>query len=137
MAQILATGFARVAPSHMPQAPVPAANAALADAGLTIGQVDAVTTHNPFAVNDIYFSRQTGFPLDRMNSYGCSLIFGHPQGPTGLRSIAELIEELRQRGGGEPALGSRCFLCYLSTILPALHLGTGDRPHCARDHVPA
>jgi acetyl-CoA C-acetyltransferase len=98
--QILATGFARVAPSHMPQAPVPAANAALADAGLTIGQVDAVTTHNPFAVNDIYFSQQTGFPLDRMNSYGCSLIFGHPQGPTGLRSIAELIEELRQRGGG-------------------------------------
>ena len=35
-----------------------------------------------------------------MNSYGCSLIFGHPQGPTGLRSITELIEELRQRGGG-------------------------------------
>jgi acetyl-CoA acetyltransferase len=39
-------------------------------------------------------------PLERMNSYGCSLIFGLPQGPTGLRSIAELIEELRQRGGG-------------------------------------
>jgi hypothetical protein len=29
-----------------------------------------------------------------------SLIFGHPQGPTGLPSVAELIEELRQRGGG-------------------------------------
>jgi acetyl-CoA acetyltransferase len=100
VAQILATGFARVAPSHMPQAPVPAASAALAAAGLEIGQVDAVTTHNPFAVNDIYFSRETGFPLERMNSYGCSLIFGHPQGPTGLRSVAELIEELRQRGGG-------------------------------------
>jgi acetyl-CoA acetyltransferase len=84
----------------MPQAPVPAALAALESAGLTIGQVDAVTTHNPFAVNDIYFSRQTGYPLDRMNAYGCSLIFGHPQGPTGLRSITELIEELRQRGGG-------------------------------------
>ena len=54
----------------------PAANAALQAAGLTIGQIDAVTTHNPFAVNDIYFSRQTGFPLDRMNSFGCSLIFG-------------------------------------------------------------
>lgn len=100
VAQILATGSARVAPSHMPEAPVPAAQAALADAGLTMRQVDAVTTHNPFAINDIYFSRQAGFPLARMNSYGCSLIFGHPQGPTGLRSIAELIEELRQRGGG-------------------------------------
>ena len=51
-------------------------------------------------VTDIFFSRQTGFPLEKMNSYGCSLIFGHPQGPTGLRSITELIEELRQRGGG-------------------------------------
>jgi acetyl-CoA acetyltransferase len=100
VAQILATGFARVAPRHMPQAPVPAASAALAAADVTISQVDAVTTHNPFAVNDIYFSRETGFPLERMNSYGCSLIFGHPQGPTGLRSVAELIEELRQRGGG-------------------------------------
>ena len=100
VAQILASGFARVKASHMPEAPVPAALAALDAAGIGIGQVDAVTTHNPFAVNDIYFSRHTGYPLDKMNSYGCSLIFGHPQGPTGLRSIAELIEELRQRGGG-------------------------------------
>jgi hypothetical protein len=35
-----------------------------------------------------------------MNSYRCSLVFGHPQAPTGLRSIAELIETLRLRGGG-------------------------------------
>jgi acetyl-CoA acetyltransferase family protein len=98
--QILASGFARVAPSHMPQAPVPAAQAALDAAGIAIDQIDAVTTHNPFAVNDIYFSQQTGYPLEKMNAYGCSLIFGHPQGPTGMRSIAELIEELRQRGGG-------------------------------------
>lgn len=100
VARILATGFSRVAKTRMPQAPVPAASAALKDAGLTIEHVDAVTTHNPFAVNDIYFSRETGFPLAAMNPYGCSLIFGHPQGPTGLRSIAELIEGLRLRGGG-------------------------------------
>lgn len=97
---ILATAFARVGKTHMPQAPVPAALSALADAGLDISHVDAITTHNPFAVNDLYFSKMTGYPLDRMNNYGCSLIFGHPQGPTGLRSIAELIEELRMRGGG-------------------------------------
>ena len=100
VARVLATGFARAPAGRMPQAPVPAAMAALESAGLSISQVDAVTTHNPFAVNDVYFSRQTGYPLDRMNAYGCSLIFGHPQGPTGLRSIAELIEELRLRGGG-------------------------------------
>ena len=98
--QLLATGFARVAKSHMPQAPVPAANAALAAAGLTIGQVDAVTTHNPFAVNDLWFQSQTGFPVERMNPYGCSLVYGHPQAPTGARAIVELIEALALRGGG-------------------------------------
>ena len=66
------------------------------------GQADvrAITTHNPFAVNDLFFSRETGIKVDDMNAYGCSLVFGHPQGPTGLRSIAELIETLRLRGGG-------------------------------------
>ena len=81
-------------------APVPAALSALKSADKVIGDVAAVTTHNPFAVNDLYFSAQTGIAVDSMNIYGCSLIFGHPQGPTGLRSIAELVETLRERGGG-------------------------------------
>ena len=100
VARILAVAFARVEPARMPKAPVPAARAALADAGLDIGDLDVVTTHNPFAVNDLYFHRQTGFPLDAMNPYGSSLVYGHPQGPTGLRAIVELIEALRARGGG-------------------------------------
>jgi acetyl-CoA C-acetyltransferase len=78
----------------------PAARAALADVGLDIADIDVVTTHNPFAVNDLYFHRQTGFPLEGMNPYGSSLVYGHPQGPTGPRAIVELIEALRARGGG-------------------------------------
>jgi acetyl-CoA C-acetyltransferase len=93
-------GQARVERAHMPLAPVPAARRALEAAGLAIGQVDAVKSHNPFALNDIVFSRETGFPLERMNNFGCSLVWGHPQGPTGLRAIIELIEELALRGGG-------------------------------------
>src|ERR1700694_1070394 len=98
--RLLGSGSARVGKARMPKAPVPAAAAALRDAGLDFSQVDLVTTHNPFAVNDVYFTRQTAFPLDRMNQYGCSLIWGHPQGPTGARALAELIEALRLRGGG-------------------------------------
>jgi acetyl-CoA acetyltransferase len=98
--ELLGFGQARVEKGYMPLAPVPAAQVALAQAGLTIKDVDAVKTHNPFAANDIAFARGTGFPLEKMNNYGCSLIWGHPQGPTGLRSSIELIEELALRGGG-------------------------------------
>ncbi len=35
-----------------------------------------------------------------MNNYGSSLIWGHPQGPTGMRLVIELIEELALKGGG-------------------------------------
>ncbi len=98
--RILGSGFARVEKARMPKAPVPAALAALADAGVTIDQVDAVKSHNPFAVNDVFFARQTGFPVERTNVFGCSLIYGHPQAPTGARAIVELIAELEARGGG-------------------------------------
>jgi acetyl-CoA C-acetyltransferase len=59
-----------------------------------------VKTHNPFAVNDIYFARQMNYPAEDMNNYGSSLIYGHPQGPTGLRLVIEMIEELVLKGGG-------------------------------------
>ncbi|ALG85243.1 thiolase family protein [Gordonia phthalatica] len=100
IAELLGFGSARVASGRMPTAPVPAARAALDAAGLTIDDVDLVGTHNPFAVNDVYFTRQTGFDTAAMNVFGCSLVYGHPQGPTGMRGIAELIEALRARGGG-------------------------------------
>jgi acetyl-CoA acetyltransferase family protein len=93
-------GTARAELAYMPEAPIPAARAALEQAGLAIERMDAIKTHNPFAVNDILFSRQTGVPLARMNNYGCSLIWGHPQAPMGTRAIIELIEELALRGGG-------------------------------------
>ena len=35
-----------------------------------------------------------------MNNFGCSPIWGHPQGPTGPRAMIELIEELELPGGG-------------------------------------
>ncbi len=98
--RVLGFGQARTEKAHMPAATVPAARKALEAAGIDIRKIDAVKSHNPFAVNDIVFARETGFPLEKMNNYGCSLIWGHPQGPTGMRSIIELIEELALRGGG-------------------------------------
>jgi acetyl-CoA acetyltransferase len=100
VARILSTGFARVGAGEMPKAPVPAASQALDDAGLSISGIDVIKTHNPFAVNDLWFARETGADAEAMNPYGCSLIYGHPQGPTGARGLIELMWALHERGGG-------------------------------------
>jgi len=93
-------GQARERPAYMPAAPVKAARRALESANLSITDIDVIKSHNPFAVNDLVFARETGVDVMSMNNFGCSLIYGHPQGPTGLRAIIELIEELVMRGGG-------------------------------------
>jgi acetyl-CoA acetyltransferase family protein len=98
--QLLGYGQARAKKGFMAQATVPAARAALDAAGLTIGDMAAIKTHNPFAVNDVYFSREMDVPVEAFNNNGSSLVFGHPQGPTGMRLVIELIEELAERGGG-------------------------------------
>jgi acetyl-CoA acetyltransferase family protein len=98
--RLLGFGQSRAALACMPEAPIPAAQRTLQQAGLKITDMKAVKTHNPFAANDVVFSRATGVRLEDMNHYGCSLVWGHPQAPTGTRSIIELIEELALRGGG-------------------------------------
>lgn len=98
--QLRGFGTARAPLAYMPEAPIPAAQRALEQAGVGIDRMDAIKTHNPFALNDVLFSRQTGVDLARMNNYGCSLVWGHPQAPMGTRAIIELIEELVVRGGG-------------------------------------
>ena len=98
--RILGFGQCRTTLAHMPEAPGPAAQRALAQAGLGIGDMSAIKTHNPFALNDIVLARTTGADPQRMNRLGCSLVWGHPQAPMGTRSVIELIEELVMAGGG-------------------------------------
>ncbi len=98
--RVLGFGEARVDKGMMPMAVVPAANDALARCELNIADCAAIKTHNPFAINDVYFCRETGVAPDKMNRFGSPLIWGHPQAPTGLRAIIELIEELKDAGGG-------------------------------------
>jgi acetyl-CoA acetyltransferase family protein len=98
--QVLSYAEARAKKGFMAMSVVPAARKALAHVGIGIEDIKAIKTHNPFAVNDIYFSREMGIKIEDMNNYGCSLIWGHPQGSTGARLIIELIEELVIKGGG-------------------------------------
>jgi acetyl-CoA acetyltransferase len=98
--QVLSYAETKVKRGFMAKAVVPAAQKALSKAGVGIGDIKAIKTHTPFAVNDVYFCREMGLKFGDMNNYGCSLVWGHPQGPTGVRLIIELIEELVLLGGG-------------------------------------
>jgi acetyl-CoA acetyltransferase family protein len=98
--QVISYGFARVKPGFMAAAPVPAAEMALANAGLKITDMKAIKSHNPFAANDINFAKKMGIDVMKMNNYGCSLIYGHPQAPTAGRIMMEMMEEMALLGGG-------------------------------------
>ncbi|MFX0034122.1 MAG: thiolase family protein [Candidatus Hermodarchaeota archaeon] len=98
--RVVSYGDHKTKKGYMAMAIVPAAKKALENAGISIADISVIKTHNPFAVNDIYFSREMDVDWKNMNNYGSSLIFGHPQAPTMLRIIIELIEELVEKGGG-------------------------------------
>lgn len=98
--QLLAFAEGRAPKGYMPKANLPAVHRVLERAGIALEDVKAIKTHNPFAVNDCFLSRELNIPLEGMNNYGSSLIWGHPQGPTGMRLVIELIEELVLLGGG-------------------------------------
>ncbi len=84
---------------YMAEAVVPASQRALEAAGFKAREVK-IKTHNPFAVNDVLLAQKLEVSADTMNNFGSSLVYGHPQGPTGLRGVIELIEELVIAGGG-------------------------------------
>jgi acetyl-CoA acetyltransferase len=98
--QLLSYGYARAKKARMAAAVTPAAEMALRNAGIEVKDLAAVKTHNPFTVNDIVMGSLMKIPDEIFNNYGSSLIFGHPQGPTGARCTIELIEEVVKLGGG-------------------------------------
>ena len=98
--QVVSYGYAREKPAFMAAAVYPSAKMALENAGIGSADIKVIKTHNPFAANDIHLANNLKIDLNTMNNFGCSMIYGHPQGPTGGRLIIEGIEETVMKGGG-------------------------------------
>ena len=49
---------------------------------------------------DDLFTKVTGYDWRKLNRTGCSLVWGHPQGPTLTRVLIEALEEAVTLGGG-------------------------------------
>jgi acetyl-CoA acetyltransferase len=98
--ELVAKAEVRTSPSLMPEAPALAVAKLLEQTGLGMDDMAVVKNHNPFAVNDAIFSKVVGHDWRKMNTTGCSLVWGHPQGPTLTRSLIEGLEEAVSLGGG-------------------------------------
>ena len=98
--QFVAKAEMRTHPALMPEAPTLAVQKLLAKTGFTMADMAVVKSHNPFAVNDAIFSKVMGYDWRKVNKTGCSLVWGHPQGPTLTRMLIEGLEEAVDLGGG-------------------------------------
>ncbi len=99
LARVLATGVAGVDPAYMGIGPVEAVPRALANAGLTIDQIDLFELNEAFASQVLASARELGIEEDRLNVNGGAIALGHPLGCSGVRLAGTLVRELRRRGG--------------------------------------
>jgi acetyl-CoA acetyltransferase len=90
----------RTDPSLMPEAPALAVKELLHRHDLTMADIAVAKNHNPFAVNDVVFAKVMEHDWREVNKTGCSLVWGHPQGPTLTRVLIEALEEAVGLGGG-------------------------------------
>jgi acetyl-CoA C-acetyltransferase len=101
-ARIRATAKIGTDPTIMLTGPVPATQKILADAGMSIGDIDLFEVNEAFAAVVLRF--QQAFDVDpaRVNVNGGSIAMGHPLGATGAIIIGTLLDEMERR---DQALG--------------------------------
>jgi acetyl-CoA C-acetyltransferase len=95
LARIVATGVSGLSPEIMGLGPVEATKRALANAGMSIGDMDLVEMNEAFAVQVLASQRDLGIDLDRLNVNGGAIAVGHPFGMTGARITSTLLNSLR------------------------------------------
>jgi acetyl-CoA acyltransferase len=116
LARFVTYATAGVAPELFGLGPVPAVRKALAQAGLTLADIDLVEFNEAFAAQVLACQLELGIADDRLNVNGGAIALGHPLGCTGARMTTSLLYEMRRRqarygivtmcvGGGMGAAG--------------------------------
>jgi acetyl-CoA acyltransferase len=108
-ARVVAMANAGVAPRIMGIGPAPAAQKALALAGLTLDQMDVIELNEAFAAQGLAVLRLLGLDDDdpRVNPNGGAIALGHPLGASGARLAITAVNQLH-RSGGRYALCTMC-----------------------------
>ena len=106
-ARIVSHASAALAPEIMGLGPVPATEKALAKAGLTVADLDAVELNEAFATQSLASIRRLGLDPEIVNADGGAIALGHPLGSSGSRLIVTLLGRL-ERTGGRYGLATMC-----------------------------
>jgi acetyl-CoA C-acetyltransferase len=97
-ARLVSWALAGVPPRLMGLGPVPATERALANAGLTLDDMDLIELNEAFAAQVLGVLREWKSPVeDRLNVNGSGISLGHPVGATGARILTTMLHELRRR----------------------------------------
>ncbi|CAN0264353.1 3-ketoacyl-CoA thiolase, mitochondrial [Lampetra fluviatilis] len=107
LARIVAYHVSGCDPNIMGIGPVSAIQGALKKAGLSIKDMDLVDINEAFAPQYLSCAKELGLDPAKSNVNGGAIALGHPLGASGTRITANLVHELRRRGG-KYAVGSAC-----------------------------
>jgi acetyl-CoA C-acetyltransferase len=99
VARIAGRGASALEPQYFGYAPVEAANAALARAGIAWDDVSAVELNEAFAAQSL--ACLDAWPIDPeiVNRHGGAIAIGHPLGASGGRILGTLARDLQRSGG--------------------------------------
>jgi len=100
-ARLVSAALAGVPPETMGIGPVPATEAALGRAGITMADLDLIELNEAFAAQVLAVTHSWGLSAgdERLNVHGSGISLGHPVGATGARILATLLHELERRQG--------------------------------------
>ena len=99
-ARIRATAKIGTDPTIMLTGPVPVTAKILADAGMSVGDIDLFEVNEAFASVVLRFMQAFNVDHDRVNVNGGSIAMGHPLGATGAIILGTLLDELERSGKG-------------------------------------
>ncbi|MGH2840615.1 MAG: acetyl-CoA C-acyltransferase [Solirubrobacteraceae bacterium] len=98
-ARIIASTVAAIRPEYMGLGPIPAIQALLEQAGMSMDDIDIVEINEAFAAQIVPCRDDLGIDEDKLNPFGGAIALGHPFGMTGARIMTTLLNGLDARDG--------------------------------------
>jgi acetyl-CoA acyltransferase len=96
-ARLVSCSVAGVEPIHMGIGPCAAIPKALAQAGMTLGQIELIELNEAFAAQALAVAKEAGLNQDILNVNGGAIALGHPLGCSGAKLSIQLLHEMKRR----------------------------------------